>query len=358
MQVSVLVKLLSIMSVNTSAETAITARDIALKWDKSYPDGEPDESTLRQVQRYMNELTASIEDLPPLIEYEEFQTSITPRLQGKKAREVRHFYLPPDRVVKWFMTEQAAVNLLLTGQVVGQSLGGIKQLGLSRVKSIASDVIDLKKSDELRRIASSIRIVQDGIGRLRATIRPGILQTMMDSIISDKAVAFTYVKPNGESKKHAVNPLGLVSKDGAIYLIATKGSDSQKIHFALQRVTEANVATRSPRIVPTGFELDQYIEETHQLSHPIGDGIHLVLEANDEALFHFTERPLSRTQKIEKSRTKGWHKITAEIPNTILLMPFLMSMLKNVRVIEPLSLRKDVANMIEKMKENYSTVVP
>ena len=353
MQVSVLVKLLSIMSVNTSIDTAITARDIALKWDSRYPDGEPDESTLRQIQRYMNELTASIEDLPPLIEYEELATSAMPSVKAKKVREIRHFYLPPDRIVKWFMTEQAAVTLLLTGQLVGQSLGSIKQLGFSRVKSIANDVIDLKKSDELRRIASSIRIVQDGIGRLRATIRPGILQTMMDAIISDRAVTFTYVKSSGETKKQTINPLGLVSKDGTIYLIGTKGHDPKTIHYALQRVEEADVALRSPRIVPPEFDLDDYIDRTHQLSHPMGGDLRLVLEVSDEALFHFIERPLSRSQKIEKSRKKNWHRVIAEIPNTVLLMPFLMSMLHKVRVLEPAHLRDDVANMIEQMRANY-----
>lgn len=355
MQVSVLVKLLSIMSVNTSPETAITARDIALKWDSRYPDGEPDESTLRQIQRYMNELTASIEDLPPLIEYEELAASSQPGSQGRNAREIRHFYLPPDRIVKWFMTEQAAVSLLLTGQLVGQSLGGLKQLGFNRVKRIANDVIDLKKSDELRRIARSIRIVQDGIGRLRATIRPGVLQTMLDAIISDRAVAFTYVKSSGESKKQTINPLGLISKDGTIYLIGTKGHDTKPIHYALQRVEEADVASRSPRIVPAEFDLDDYIERTHQLSHPTGGDIRLVLEVRDEALYHFTERPLSWSQKIEKTRRKNWYKVVAEIPNTVLLMPFLMSMLHKVRVLEPAHLRHDVAQMIEQMRANYQT---
>jgi predicted DNA-binding transcriptional regulator YafY len=359
MQVDALMKLLDILGPYRSKERTISVRDIALKWDAQYPDGVPNAATVRTIQRYVNQLAMPTADFPALLGVDCLDISVSVRKASSKRtgsvinKEVNHYYLPPDNLVKWFMTEPVALQLMITGQVVGQSLGAIKQLSTKDAEMLANQVLSKDKAAELGKIAACVRIVPDGLGRLRTLIQPKVIQKIIDAIVANKAVAIEYKTPTGQDGKRIVNPLGLVGKDGTVYLVASKGFDPVIIHYALQRATDAEVATKYARHVPAGFDLDQHINETHLLSHSIGPDIELVLEVHDDALHHFIERPLTGTQKITKSKKPKWRRVTATIPDTVLLIPFLSSQLEHVQVISPKHLRDDMTTHLQKMMMHY-----
>ena len=146
-----------------------------------------------------------------------------------------------------------------------------------------------------------------------------------------------------------------MSKDGTIYLIASKGSSSVVVHYALQRASNASVEMRHFRTVPEAFDLDQHIESTHRLSHQIGPEMTLVLEVDEKALFHFTERPLTTQQDIKKIRATNGYRVSAVVPDTFYLRPFLLSMRANVTVVEPAELRKSLASELKQMVANYTS---
>lgn len=364
MQVSTLVKLIHLMGPYNSADNPISTKRLAIAWEDGNHGSEPEDATLRQIQRYVYELSMPISHLPPLLEFvEEDQTiAVYQAAQSKaeleknkrKPRKQRLYYLHHDTLMKWFMSEQAALNLLLTGQVVGQALGDVSELGTKSVAKLAKDVIKGQRSAKLSRIASAVRFLPDGIGRLPAQLAPDLLQTMIDAIVRDRAVSFDYKKPDGRSNRPLVNPLGLVSKEGTIYLIASKGSDSAVVHYALQRASHASVEMRYVRQVPPAFDLDQHIESTHRLSHQIGPEMNLRLEVDQAALFHFTERPLTSTQEIKKIRGRHTYSVSAVVPDTFYLRPFLLSLHANVTVLEPVELRKSLAQELKQMVANYT----
>lgn len=360
MQVDSLMKLLDILGPYRSKERTISVRDIALKWDERYPDGKPEPATVRNIQRYINQLATPTADFPALLGVDCLDISVSVRKASSKRtgslinKEVNHYYLPPENLVKWFMTEPVALQLMITGQVVGQSLGAIKQLSTKDAEMLANQVLSRDKAAELRKIAACVRIVPDGLGRLRTLIQPKVIQKIIDAIVANKAVAIEYKTPTGKNGKRIVNPLGLVGKDGTVYLVASKGFDPAIVHYALQRATDAEVATKYARHVPAGFDLDQHINETHLLSHAIGPDIELVIEVHDEALHHFIERPFTTTQKITKSKKPKWSRLTATIPDTVLLIPFLSSQLEYVQVISPMHLRNDMKTHLQKMVHHYS----
>jgi predicted DNA-binding transcriptional regulator YafY len=252
------------------------------------------------------------------------------------------------------MSEQAALNLLFTSQIVGQALGEVSELGTKSVAKLAKDVIKGQRSTKLSRIASAVRFLPDGIGRLPATLAPDLLQTMIDAIVRDRAVSFDYKKHDGKNSRPIVNPLGLVSKEGTVYLLSSKGSDSAIVHYALQRASNAIVEMRHVRMVPESFELDKYIESTQQLSHPLGPEMNLVLEVDEKALFHFAERPLTAQQKIKKIQGTNLYEVSALVPDTFYLRPFLLSLRANVTVLKPVDLRKSLASEIKQMLANYT----
>jgi predicted DNA-binding transcriptional regulator YafY len=74
----------------------------------------------------------------------------------------------------------------------------------------------------------------------------------------------------------------------------------------------------------------------------------LKLKVESKAVYHFTERPLSITQKILKIQGSAEHMlIEVNVPHTLLLRPFLVSFGPAVEVLEPLKLRQEVIDMLQ-----------
>ena len=112
--------------------------------------------------------------------------------------------------------------------------------------------------------------------------------------------------------------------------------------------------------LPPGFDIDKYIERSHQLSHRLDDGddLQLVLRIAPAAKFHFEERPLSNDQEIsEPDRETGWLTVKAQVPNTLLLVPFLVS-IGEIEVLGPKEIRTKVAEWHRSAASRYTDVLP
>lgn len=105
------------------------------------------------------------------------------------------------------------------------------------------------------------------------------------------------------------------------------------------------------------FDLDRYIDDSHQLSHKLdqeADPLRLKLRVAPRAMFHFLERPLAGDQVIEPAdEPDGWQLVTATVPETILLVPFLASMGPWIELLEPLGLRAKLASWLQESAAHY-----
>lgn len=318
-------------------EKAITVAEIAAKL---HPDGDLSRNALRSFYRYVNELAAESEDGPALLEV----------IDG----EPRRYYLKLSSVAEWFMTEEVALNVLLTGQVIGKALGSVGPLSTERLSDIAETIAGA--SLKTKRIRKSVRVVPDWIGRLPARIDPQVLQAAIDALGDNQKLQIDYTNHHGAQSKHLLSPQGLVAKDGTVYLLATSGIENRVRHFPLHRVRSAFVHSHPLQVLP-GFNLDCYIEESHQLSHPLDvDAAPVVLKLRvaPETIYHFSERPLSKDQTIIlQSGMGGWFLVTATVPETILLIPFLLSMGGWIEVLEPADVRDETARRLSSAAAHY-----
>jgi predicted DNA-binding transcriptional regulator YafY len=179
----------------------------------------------------------------------------------------------------------------------------------------------------------------------------------MDAIAADQKLSFIYVSAAGNSSNHIRSPQGLVAKDGTIYLLATEGLSDAPRHFALHRVRDAHVIPQRAQARPD-FNLDHHIRDSHQLSHALdrhAPPASLKLRVAPEALFHFAERPLSDDQEITPAkRSDGWHTVTATVPETVLLVPFLLSLGGWIEVLGPPTVRSEVATWLRDAAAHYA----
>lgn len=316
--------------------SALTAGEVRAKWPSEKPP------SVRSVYRYLNELVPPGEMGPPLVE----QTT----RNGQQA-----YFLKPTPQDTWFLTEEMALDLSLGGQVL-QSIFGANRKTTGESWAERAEEFLLQASDETKRIRAKLRIVPDGIGRLPARIDPEVLRQTITAIRKDRKLDFFYTNAKGESSEKVLTPLGLVSKDGTLYLVAVKGASGKPIHYALHRILSATVHRERADARPD-FDLDSYIRDTHQFSHALDGANQLVsleLRVAPETMYHFRERPLSENQRVTKPEEgQTWYQVTAEVPNTFLLVPFLLSMGHWIEVVGPQAVRAETALRAKQMWQLY-----
>lgn len=324
---------------NTRPENALTTTEISRRWR----DLGGTAVTLRSIQRYMSDLSQDSSDGPALVAVVERGTE-------------RSYYLKTSQVANWFMTEEAALDLQLSRDVFGRAFGSQGHSNGDKLADMAERVV--AASPETRRIRDRLRIAPDGIGRLPARIEPGVLRACIDAIGKNRKLKFAYSGASSKTSSQLVSPLGLVAKDGAIYLVGIKGLSDTPRHFALQRMSDTDLHFQQAQPRPE-FDLQQYIVESHQFSHVLdtkAPPVQLKLRVAPESIYHFRERPLSNDQaETSPSGDEPWHIVTATVPRTILLMPFLVSMGPWIEVLAPVDVRAEAAKWIGGMWVHYAS---
>ena len=318
-------------------EDALTPQQIVRRWNETYTN--PIE--LRTAQRYLSELSTDRPDGESLLSVDRTQ------------KEWR-YHLRLSEIAHWLMDEETAVYQLLSLQVLGRTFGTTTESGAHITRSVAEHLTQKKRRS--RRLRETLRIVPDGIGRLYARVDPDILANVIDALVSSQVLHVGYESSKGKFEAADLTPLGLVAKDGAVYLVSVEGFRDPPKARPLHRFKTAHVKPK-PATPRRDFDLDDYIRDSHQMSHPIEgqrETTLLVLQVHPKALYHFTERPLAEDQQIFLPSQPGeWAVLKVRIPITVLLVPFLASFGPGIRVLEPESIVKQITAWMTKTVDLY-----
>ena len=310
--------------------TAATIRD------RFFERFEPDttakaESKMKRINRYLESLLK--EDLVQLV-----PGSVPCRYYLNESK-VRDRLTSPDARLSLFWSRQTLSPLLPMLRTdaqallnVGSQLDPIEQLLWQRV-----------------------RIVPDGIGRQNADIKREHLLTVAEALRKGLMLEILYGKQSQAPRRYQISVLGLAVKDGTIYMLAAESMGTQPRHLPLHRVRSLTLLRRPADRRPD-FDIDRYIAEQYQLSHKIESAAppeKLELLVHKEALFHFDERPLIDQDPIDKSDVVDgdWYRVTALVPDTIHLVPFILSHGGWVKVMAPKSVKDKV---IERLRAGAS----
>ena len=320
----------------TRAEQAMTVHQIIVKWSTEYGS----QLHIRTAQRYVSALSGKDNSPYHLVEV------------ASGHEKEKRYYLRLSEMASWLMSEEAALFQGLSLQVVQSAFGDAVETGIRPQLDVAEHLTQEHRRN--RRLRQRLRIVPDGVGRLRASISSVILRSILDALAENQRILIEYRSSSGQASRRKLMPLGLVAKDGTLYLIAVEGLSDHPMHYPLQRVLSATVSSIACQERPD-FELDRYIEQSHQLSHPLHqarEAVTVRIRVAEKTLFHFQERPLSADQTIELV-PGACSVVTAHIPLSVLLMPFLISLGPGIEVLEPLSLRQQMAHWIRGMWCHY-----
>jgi predicted DNA-binding transcriptional regulator YafY len=186
-------------------------------------------------------------------------------------------------------------------------------------------------------------------------IDPTAHAAITEALLHGRQLTATYHRRGSRAAKETrLNPLGLVTRDGLMYLIATAWDYTEPYQYALHRFRKAEVIDTKATL-PDGFSLDQYIQGQSAFEYPHSKRmLALVADFEPGAADHLQERALSEDQSMSK-RPDGWVRIRATVPDTAELRWWLKGYGASVRVIGPKKIRAEFQGEAKALMMYYQT---
>jgi predicted DNA-binding transcriptional regulator YafY len=197
-----------------------------------------------------------------------------------------------------------------------------------------------------------IRTITRGQSLIPPEIDQEILHTLYEGLFNDRQIEARYQRRyDGQIRDYRISPLGVVFRDGVVYLICQRNGREGIVHLAMHRFLDARV-TETPVHRPADFDLDAYVR-TGGLDFRLSDGvIELELRVAAETAVHLQETPLSRDQTLTPLED-GDQRLRATVPDTAQIRWWLLGLGDNVEVIAPALLRAEIRDRLEAALSAY-----
>jgi predicted DNA-binding transcriptional regulator YafY len=172
-----------------------------------------------------------------------------------------------------------------------------------------------------------------------------------EALLHERQIQVRYQsRAAGAVKEYQLHPLGIVLRGAVTYLVATIDPHDNPRSFALHRI-EAGTVLESPRLVPQGFSLQEFIAQGAFGFQQSGN-IRIILRFAAAAAEHLRETPISTDQVVTEPRN-GMVTVTAMVLDTQQLRWWILGFGGMVEVISPVKLRREFRETAEKMAAAY-----
>lgn len=312
-----------------SATTAKTVKELAATW----PSDRTELAKLRHLYRCVDKLSSD----KITTAAGNFVIKI-PRPEYAERDDAARVYLNLPAISDFFMSEAIALQLLLGRGSINPALVEAGAIEADAAEEVARAKLGASRSTA-GTLANKIRVAPDGIDRMLARIDPGVLRILLEALVSKKMVEFDYCSSKGHLSRKRIGPLGLVVKDGSIYLLGLGFFEELPgPALPLHRMSNAWVDVGQP-FHHAPFDIDAWLEKTGQLSHPIGDPnktIRLEFLVAPQTIYHFQERPLGPDQVITAPDAEGeWYHVAVTTKHWHTLTSFITSFGPRIKVLGP-----------------------
>jgi len=248
-------------------------------------------------------------------------------------------------------------SVALTFKLTDQFLS---QLVPSSVKEILTPYFDASEkilndlgSDKMSKWSDKVRLLPRVQPVIPAKINEEVLHNIYQALFDETVLKVKYKRRSDfQVKEYDLNPLGLVVREHAIYLVATVFEYHNPLHFGLHRFESCELSDEPMRPLD-GFSLDELINSgSFEYADVENKMIKLVAIFSPDEAFYLSEAPLSDDQVITKKRD-GRMQLTATIKDTRQLRRWLLGFGENVEVIKPKPLRDEFIEITQKLAGRY-----
>jgi predicted DNA-binding transcriptional regulator YafY len=184
-------------------------------------------------------------------------------------------------------------------------------------------------------------------------IKPDVHDAVYRALLEDRQIEVTYKRKDAEKpKSYPINPLGLVFRDGVVYLVGTAKEYPDVRHFVLHRMSAPKVLD-TPCRRPPGFDLHTYVKQDQYFAYPVSRGpIRLKALFSAGSAVHLSERLLSKDQSLTPQKD-GHVLLQATVLDTLEMRWWLRAFGDKVEVLAPKVLRGEFKAVAQRMAKMY-----
>ena len=217
----------------------------------------------------------------------------------------------------------------------------------------ADAVLKEKLGTQLHRAwASKVRVVPKGLAFVPPKIRADVLEVVYDAVFEERCFEARYVpRREGVAKTRIIHPQALIYRDAGAYLACMIGEHDGIVTLALHRI-EAATLLETKRRAPASFDVDEYVARG-SAGYRYAEAP-LALDALVETPLAqvLAETPLALEQEIEPA-AEGRHRLHVRLPDNWDLRSWILAQGDAIEVVEPASLREEIADFLESAATVY-----
>lgn len=184
-------------------------------------------------------------------------------------------------------------------------------------------------------------------------IDPAVRDIVYEALLDGLQFEADYLRRyETEVNRYTVHPLGIVTREGIVYLVCTLWDYDNPVQLALHRIQAARPLQR-PAKTPRAFNLEDYVRHEAAFSYPVSKKqIRLKARFDEGAAHHLTERRLAADQRLRPT-SDGLYELTATVADTADLRWWLLGFGDGVEVLGPKGLREEIGEMVQNMARMY-----
>ncbi len=197
------------------------------------------------------------------------------------------------------------------------------------------------------------RIYVDTAGWAQQQEAVPLLPVLQEAIWSERKLRFTYQRgPGCDAVEREVDPLGLVAKGSAWYLVA--GVSGGLRSYRISRVSRAELMNE-PCTMPADFDLATYWRESAATFKSTLPNYVATFRVSPEVLprLRFAGR-FARVGEAVEADSGGWLKVLVGFDVEEMACEYALGFGSNLEVLEPLSLREKVIAAAKQVVDFYS----
>lgn len=261
------------------------------------------------------------------------------------SRDAEGFALPG-------MSPTTALTLRLVDAHLATLLPPSVRSGLQPYVISAGKVLDGIGDNPLRGWPEKIRVIPAGQPLQPASVDETVLAVVYEALLRERRFHCRY-RPRGtdEVKEYEVSPLGLVSMDRQLYLVATLWDYAEPVLLRPHRIVAAQLLEKAVQ-APENFSLDAYIASGELQFANSERPLRLEVLFSKEAGAHLLETPLSDDQQVKEEKDERL-RIKATVQDTRQLRWWLLGFGDGVEVVKPKRLREEFAATAATLVESY-----
>lgn len=268
----------------------------------------------------------------------------------KRGVEFGYRWVPREAAPETGLSIPEALSLVLVSRHLKQALPATLSGALDKLFDRAEATLNLQQKNGTAHWRDMVGVVTPSQPMQPPKVSAEVIQVVHQALIAKEQFRGVYRNSKGEQEERLLNPLGIMVREPAIYLIAVVDGHDDPRMFAMHRFLSAR-REHLPAMQSEGFSLNSYLEEQGHF----GTGKWLTLEAKVNAHLGMilAETPLGKNQKLSEANKDDWRNLTVSVRDNWQLRWWLLGQGNRIVVQAPAELATKILSTASSVVSAY-----